>query len=607
MRAKWYTIFSVLVLVSMLLAACAPATTPTVAPKPTDAPKATDAPKNTDAPKATDAPKNTDAPKATDAPKPLVATPAKDTIRVNALAFPDNLDPQQLSFSGEIGHTQLIYEGLTRLDKDLKTVPGAAEKWAYNADATEIIFTLRKDLKYSDGSVLNAKRFEFSILRNINPATAGEYAQITDDIKGAAAYRGADLKKATPEELQKLRDAVAVKALDGSGAPCKDYAQVDCLTLKIGLAQSAPYFHTVMYLWVTNPVKEEIIKAGGDKWWLTAKGHVGNGAFVWQTLEEKQKSVFIPNPYYWRGAPKYNVEYRYITDTAVAFAAYKNNEFDIITLAAEDLKVVNADPVLSKEKVVYPGSCTQSVMFHQLKEPFTDPKVRAAFAMAFDREGWVKDILMGLGAKTLTWIPKGYPGYDASETRWDYNADAAKKAITESTYGSVDKLPELVMTFSDSPRNRTRFEWIVAKWKEVFGPSLKIKLNPTEATAYTALTKDVKTAPQVFLLGWCADYPDPQNWLSVYWMTGGMGERIGYTNPDLDKIMKEADSTVDPTKRMALYDQAQKKFLDNTPIAVAWNNVNSFLVKPWVKNYNPTPQDSRFPGDVDPLGITVQK
>ena len=124
----------------------------------------------------------------------MVATPvpvaARKVLRVNLGGYPDNLDPQQASFVNEIAHLSMIYEGLTKLDKDLKTIPGAAEKWEYNKDATEMTFTIRKDSKYSDGSLLNAARFAYSIKRNINPATAGEYAAITDEIKGAPEWRG---------------------------------------------------------------------------------------------------------------------------------------------------------------------------------------------------------------------------------------------------------------------------------------------------------------------------------------------------------------------------------------------------------------------------------
>jgi oligopeptide transport system substrate-binding protein len=349
-----------------------------------------------------------------------------------------------------------------------------------------------------------------------------------------------------------------------------------------------------MSLWVTYPAKEENITTGGENWWNSSKFQIGNGPFVLKSLEPFVKGVFTPNQQYWGDKAKTNIEYSYITDSAVAFQAYKNNEFDIVPLAAEDYATVKADANLSKELMVYPGSCTFAVMFHQLKEPFNDPKVRQAFIQSFDRDAWVKDILKDLGKPTLTWIPPGFPGYDAKEASWSYNLDAAKKALADSTYGSAAKLPPIKLTFSDTQRNRTRNEWLAAKWKEALGVNLT--LDPVEPTTYTALTKDIKTAPQVYILGWCADYPDPQNWLSVYWKTGAFGERIGYSNKEFDALVDKADVETDPAKRMDLYNQAQKLLIAGAPVTMAWNNVNQYLVKPWVTGIATTPQDSDWPG-----------
>jgi oligopeptide transport system substrate-binding protein len=359
----------------------------------------------------------------------------------------------------------------------------------------------------------------------------------------------------------------------------------------------------VLSLWVTYPAKEELISEGGENWWNSSKYHIGNGPFVLKSLEPFVRGYFTPNANYWRGTPSYDLEYSYITDSAVSFEAYKNDEFDIIGLAAEDLATVQNDPVLNADANIYPGSCTFAVMFHQLKEPFTDPKVREAFAYALDRDSWVADVLKGLGSTTLTWIPKGFPGYQEGETRFGFDPEKAKQAMAESTYGSVDKLPEIVQTFSDTPRNRIRNEWLVAKWKDVLG--VDIKLNPVESTTYTALTKDVETAPQMFILGWCADYPDPQNWLSVYWYTGAFAERIGFTNPEMDAIMTEADATLDPVRRMELYAQAQDMLVAGGYVAFMWNNVNTYMIKPWVKNFVLTPMDSGWSGVQDPLSITI--
>ena len=542
----------------------------------------------------------------------VTATPAPEQkealLRVNLTSYPDIVDPQRSSFVNEIAHLNLVYEGLTKFNAKLETVPGAAESWEYNDDATVLTFHLRSGLMYSDGTPLNAARYEYSLKRNINPETAGEYAAITDEIAGAPEWRGADVS-ADGYDAATFEAALGIKTSHADGSDCvaddsgNAYADADCNTLTLTFSKPAPYFHTIMGIWVAYPAKQENIEEGGENWWVGSNFQVGNGQFVWDTLEPYVYSHFSPNPNYWGDKPTYNLEYRYITDTAVAFEAYKNNEFDIIGLGAEDVPTVKADSQLSQEWMNYPGSCTFAMMFHQLKEPFTDQKVREAYIQALDRDAWVNEVLNGVGSPTLTWIPKGYPGYKEDETRWPFDPEAAKAALAASSYGSVDKLPEITLTFSDTPRNRTRNEWLAAQWKDVLG--VDAKLNPVESTTYTALTKDIATAPQTFILGWCADYPDPQNWLSVYWKTGGFGERIGYSNPDFDALVNQADTTTDPAKRAELYAQAQDLLTEGAPVAFFWNNVNSYLVKPWVKGIQTTPQDAGWAGSYAPESITI--
>jgi len=537
-----------------------------------------------------------------------VEPPAEEkapVLRVNLGTYPDIVDPQKSSFVNEIAHLKLNYEGLTKFNEKLETVPGAAEKWEYNADATELTFTLRSGLMYSDGTLLNAKRFEYSLQRNIDPETAGEYASITDEIAGAPDWRAAD-PSAEGYDPEAFKAALGVKALDSAGNPCTDYEQTDCLTLKITLSKAAPYFHTIMGIWVAFPAKQELIEEGGENWWNSSKYQIGNGPYILKSLEPFVRGYYTPNPNYWGGVATVDIEYSYITDSAVAFEAYKNNEFDIIPAVAEDINTIKADAQLNSELLQYPGSCTFNINFHQLKEPFTDKLVREAFVRALDREAWVRDVLQGVGSVTLTWIPKGYPGYKEDETRWAFDPERAKAALAESSYGGVEGLPEVVLTFSDTPRNRTRNEWIAAKWNEVLG--VDAKLNPVESTTYTALTKDVATAPQVFILGWCADYPDPQNWLSVYWRGDTtFASRIGYANADFDALVNQADVELDPVKRADLYQQAQDLLIDSLPGSFLYNNINSYLVKPWVKGIITTPQDAAWSGDIDPVGITIDQ
>jgi len=550
----------------------------------------------------------------------LAATGAADApkvLRVNTGAYPDTIDPQKSSFVNEIAHLKLIYEGLTRLSNKLETVPAAAEKWDVSKDGKVYTFTLRSGLKYSDGSPLNAKRFEYSVIRNINPQTAGEYGTITNEVLGApewqdkfaaiASAKNDAAKKTATDAAAKAEATVrtSVRALGKDGKPCADYA-ADCPTLVMKLSKPAPYWPTIMALWVMFPAKEENISAGKDQWYNSSKFQIGNGPYVLKALEPFVRARFTPNKNYWAGVAKTDIEYAYIVDSAVATLAYKNNEFDVVGLPAEDLAATKADPELSKQATIYPGSCTFALEFRNFKKPFDDPKVRAAFSYAIDRDRWVKDVLKGLGASTMTWIPPGYPGFKQGESAFKYDADAAMKAIAASTYKSVDKLPPIVLSFGDTPRNRTRFEWLGARFKEVFGDSLKLDLKPVEPTAYTAMQKDKNSALQMFIGGWCADYPDPQNWLSVYFNGNStFAQRFGYNSKAFNALTDSADKELDLKKRADLYQQAQDQLVKDNPIAFMYNSVNSYMVKPWVNGFVTTSQDGVFPGDTNPLTLDI--
>jgi oligopeptide transport system substrate-binding protein len=506
--------------------------------------------------------------------------------------------------------------GLTTFNEKLETVPGSAESWKFNSDATVLTFTLKKDLKYSDGTLLNAKRFEYALQRNIDPTTAGEYASITDEILNAPEWRAADTSAADynrDEWIAKL----GVKASHADGSDCADYEDAACDTLTLTLSKPAPYFATIMGIWVAYPAKQENIEEGGDLWWNSSKYQVGNGPFILDVVEPFVRQHFVPNPNFaGAGIPTYNLEYRYITDTAVAFEAYKNGELDIVPSAAEDLATIEADPNLNAQHLQYAGACTILIKFGLAAQytapdgstydsPFLDKKVREAFALAFDAEGWAKDVDGGLSLATWTWIPPGFPGY-SPDSPLKFDPEAAKAALAASTYGGPDALNALglKLTFGDSPRNRQRSEWLVAKYKEILG--VDIALDPIDNTTFTAITKDPKTFPLLARQGWCADYPDPQNWLSVYWRSDTtFAQRQGYVNKDFDALTAQADVELDPAKRMDLYKQAQDLLLADIPSAFGYNTLNHYLVQPWVKGIQTTPQDSDWPGGFAPWAITV--
>ena len=175
--------------------------------------------------------------------------------------------PPETSFVEEITVSALDYEGLTRLDEDLQTVPAAAESWEFNADGTVLTFHLREGLVYNDGSPLTAERFRFAIERACDPNTAAIYAGSSSTslaakrstraspapaIPAGSATPGADQVRAPDAAYEATKAALGVRAIDDR-------------TLEVQLTHPAPYFPTVASTWVFYPVKEESLAAGGRR------------------------------------------------------------------------------------------------------------------------------------------------------------------------------------------------------------------------------------------------------------------------------------------------------------------------------------------------------
>ncbi len=174
--------------------------------------------------------------------------------------------------------------------------------------------------------------------------------------------------------------------------------------------------------------------------------------------------------------------------------------------------------------------------------------------------------------------------------------------LAESSYGGPDGLPEISFFYnSDDAANTARAEWIAGQYRDVLG--VTISLQPTEGTALTALRKDPATFPQMLLAtSWIQDYPDPQNWLSVFWKCSAtFAIRASYCNPAFDALVDQADVEFDQATRLELYEQAGQILVEDVPIAFGYNLSNVVLINPAVTGYVATPLDAEFPGQFSSL------
>jgi oligopeptide transport system substrate-binding protein len=563
-------------LILPILAACGGGTTPAAAP--TAAAPAPEA--------ATAVP--ADAPTAA-AAEGTAANAKPGILRMNAGAEEDNYDPQQASFLGEIQWILLNWQPLMSFDQEMKPIPGAAESYEVSADGKTYTFKLRPDSKYSNGDPLTAADWVRAWQRLADPELAGEYQFIACDIiKGYSEYsastcQGKTMTETLALDLPALREGVGVKAVDDN-------------TLAIELVNPAPYFLSIAALWVSVPVREADAENVANLSQAVPENYIGNGPFKLVEHERDVKATWEVNENYkgpFEGMKLKGIEMSMIIESQVAFQAYKNGELDTIGLAAEDRTAAEADPVLSKEIIDVPGQCTFYLGMHNQKAPFDNQKVRQAFAQAVDREAYVRDVLQGLGKPTQSFIPPGFPGYEASDL-WPFDATKAKALLAEAGFANGAGLPEIKLTYSASARNKVRFEWLANQIKQNLG--VDTVLDPVDPTVYTGLTKDISTTPLLYILGWCADFPDPQNWLTAVFKTGGsQASRLGFSNEAYDKLVTEADVEQDATKRAQLYSEAQKLLIEQAPVAFLYNDANKALVKPYVKGIKTIPLDF-FPG-----------
>jgi oligopeptide transport system substrate-binding protein len=495
---------------------------------------------------------------------------ANGALVLNLGTEPDSTDPQYGTFTNEIAVMELVFEGLMTFDAATsKPVPAAASKMPdVSADGLKYTYTLRDGLKYSDGTALTAQNFEFTYKRACDPTAAGDYAFVVYYVVGCEAYNTMDTKKATAAELAAARAKVGVKAISNT-------------QLEFTLVEPAPYFVSITALWIGWPARESDIQKGGDKW-TEVPTYIGNGPFKLTEWKHNEKMVFERSDTYRKKIQIKTLTYQMINEASVSFAAYRNNEMDIVGVTAPDLRTVEGDSELKAQVVDNNGTCTNYYGFNTRRPPFDDVNARIAFSKSFDRNALMKDVVQIGKVADGGFIPPSMPGYDNTDTTQKYDVAAAKAAFDKVSPASKAGFTGLKYTYSATAIGKTRAEWVQAQWKNNLG--VTIELDPVQSTAYTALFKKGKDSPQLFLLGWCADFPDQQNWHTTVWATGGFSaDRTGYSSKAFDDLVKKADKEPNSKTRDDLYNQAGKLLSADAPAAWAWYSGSKVLVKPWVK------------------------
>jgi oligopeptide transport system substrate-binding protein len=500
-------------------------------------------------------------------------------LNLNLGTEPPTLDPGLASDTTSTWLDEMLFLGLTDFsDADASVVPELATKWEMSADGLTWTFYLRQDVKWvhydpatkkvTDKGPVTAYDVEYGVKRTLDPVTASDYSYVLYIIKNGQKFNTGEITDA---------NEVGVKALDA-------------YTVQFTLQTPAGYFPGIAGMWVCRPVPREVIQQYGDKW--TEPGNIwSNGPYMLASWEHSNKLVLEKNPQHFN-AKNVQIEtlnHVMVTETSTAFAMYENGELDVTAVPLPDMDRVKADPVMSKELVIAPVLCTYYYGFNTSKPPFDNKLVRQAFSMTIDRQKLIDTVLKGgqLPAKTFA-CPGifGSPAEDPNFPDIPFDSAAAKAKLAEAGYPNGQGLPEVTLMYNTSEGHKLIAEFIQQSWKDNLG--VEVKLANQEWAVYLK-TVNGEDTPQIFRLGWCADYPDENNWVTENFHSTLSLNNLKWNNPAFDKATEDAQKASDPAKRKELYFAAEKILtIDEAAIAPIYYYTRVVVTKPYVqRTYNP--------------------
>jgi oligopeptide transport system substrate-binding protein len=499
---------------------------------------------------------NQQAPKDKQIIKPLDSGPNAGDI--------DNIDPAQIQFAFDYEKGKMIYPELVTLTDDLKVVDSAASSHEVSADGLTYTFHLHSGMQWSDGTPIDANSFAYSINRALDPCIASGVAYYLYNIKGATDFNDAKNCTAGSDGLTTTGTLIG-----------KSIVVSDPQTLKLTIEAPAAYFlAAVTYPTYFAVPKQLIDKYGQTKWvdHLVDNGGLGGSVYKMTKWDHAGHLEFTANDKFSWGKPAIiqHVNYTLYKDVNTLWADYKSGVGDLGYFPAAEINTAK-----TLKGSTYHTSTELAIDYLRVNwalKPFDDVRVRNAFSLAIDRNLIATNVYKGLRFPTIHMNVKGLPAYNpdlknaAGDTGDKTNAanvakatELAKAYATDSCGGDLSKCTPVVYTYSNGSSTQLLFAQVLQQqWQTAF-PGWPITLQGLDRSV------ELKTFSKLQLGwdGWGADYPDPQDFLSLLWTKAAQYNQSSVNVPAADALCDKADVNANQTERYQQYQQAEQLWVDN--------------------------------------------
>ncbi|HEX4996893.1 MAG TPA: peptide ABC transporter substrate-binding protein [Terriglobia bacterium] len=461
-----------------------------------------------------------------------------------------------------LGH---VMEGLLRYDASGHLAPAVAERWEINAGGAT--FWLRENALWSDGKPVTARDFVFAWQTVVDPATASEYAFIMYPIKNAEAINNKKLPRA----------ALGVHAIGDR-------------ELRVEFERPIAFFDKLVAFGVYNPVREDFYRSRQGRYGADATDTLYNGPFTITRWVHGAHVRLEKNSRYWnRDAVRLDViDMPYITsDTGAVVNLYKSGAVARATLDKQQLGDAmrlgwnvgryNDGSVFYLDFNFRPGRITAN---HNL---------RKALQLVSDSGELVNKVIALPGYQpAVSLFPAWLKGVEKSFRQEyppevitpDYNEARRRLDLAKKELG-LEQIPPLVLLTDDSPLTNRQSEY----FQDLFKRTLGLEIRIDKQIFKQRLAKMTSGDYDIVMAGWGPDFDDPLTFGDLFasWNANNRGR---YNNPELDRQVRVAQSSLDPKTRMDAFGKIQQILIDDAVILPSYERGRVYV------------QDSRLKGVV---------
>ena len=500
----------------------------------------------------------------------------KNIFRYNEQSGIATLDPAFAKNQSIMWAVHQIYNTLVQIDDNLNLVPSLAKSWDISADNLTFTFHLRNDVFFQDnpafpngkGRKMTAQDVVYSFSRIMDKNTASSGAWI----------------------------------FNGRVDTTEPFKAIDDTTFQLKLVKPFHPILGVMSMQYCSVIPKEVVEKYGKDF---RRHPCGTGPFEMVAWEEGQALVLKKNPDYFekdssgKRLPYLDgIKVTFLQNKATEFLEFQQKRLDFVNEIDPSFKdeVLTKAGTLRKEcqgkirlvkqpalTIEYLGFLCDSSLPIVKNSPLKDVRIRKAINYGFNRRKMILYIRNSIGIPAESgFIPAAFPSFDSSVVKgYHYDPAKALELLKEAGYPNGEGLPPFKLL--TVPLYADLASYIANELQQI-----GITINVEVVQKSLLLEQTAKSEALFFRGSWIADYPDAENFLSVFYgKNPAPPNYTRYNNPRFDKLYEESLSEKNDSVRYKIYQQADQLVMQDAPIVPLWYDMVIWLVHPYVKNFIP--------------------